>query len=331
MRVSTNSIYRDYQRNLNDSQFKVNSENLRISSGKKNLNIADNTADVVDADIFRNKMNRNDSYIGIINNNLDKMQQTDTTLRAISDKMQEIRENVVDVSKTSTGYNHFAIAQSIKGALNDIIALANSDNNGTYLFSGNMTKPKDIKDANPGLNDMPFEIVQGASTSANPSGLSVVFKGNNKDINVNITDKSSETINTKAEDLFGAGGTEALQKIIDIYNVIAYDSSGNQRPANTLLNANEIASLNTLQKNVADKYDEMNVLASVNGSKINRLNDSMDFLKDENLRLDEFRAQKEDTDIAESAMKLKKEENVLQFALQVGSRINQLNLFQFLK
>ena len=117
MRVSTNSIYRDYQRNLNDSQFKVNSENIRISSGKKNLSIADNVADVVDADSFRISMKRNDSYLSNIANNTDKLQQTDTALRAISDKIQEIREYVVDVSKTSTGYNHFAIAQSIKGTL----------------------------------------------------------------------------------------------------------------------------------------------------------------------------------------------------------------------
>ena len=85
-----------------------------------------------------------------------------------------------------------------------------------------------------------------------------------------------------------------------------------------------------MQKDVADKYDEMNILAAVNGSKINRLDSTRDFLLGENLRLDEYRSIKEDTDIAESAMNLKREENILQFALQVGSRINQLNLFQFL-
>lgn len=330
MRVSTNSVYRNYQRNLNDSQFKVNSENIRISSGKKNLNIADNTADLVDADSFRIAMKRNDSYINNISNNTDKLQQTDTTLRAISDKMQEIREYVVDVSKTSTGYNHFAIAQTIKGALEDIVSLANKDNNGDYLFAGTMTSPRDIQNANPTLNNMPFEVIHGASTPTNPSGLSIVFKGNNDDIKVNISDKSSEIVNTKAEQLFGAGGMEVLQKIIDIYNVVAYDQSGTQRPARTLLNATELSELNVLQKDVADKYDEMNIFASVNGSKINRLESTRDFLAGENLRLDEYRSIKEDTDIAESAMNLKREENTLQFALQVGSRINQLNLFQFL-
>ncbi|MCB0701849.1 MAG: hypothetical protein KDC55_04000 [Ignavibacteriae bacterium] len=330
MRVSTNSIYRDYQRNLNDSQFKVNGENLRISSGKKNHSIADNTADVVDADLFRNKISRNEAYLSNIGSNLDRLQQTDTTLREISDKMQEIRDYVVDVSKTSTGYNHFAIAQSIKGALEDIVTLANSDNNGAYLFSGNMISPKDIKNADPTLNELPFEIIQGTPTPTNPSGLSVVYKGNNEDINVNITDKSQERVNTKADEIFGAGGIEALERIIDIYNVVAYDQSGAQRPARTLLNASELAELNTLQKEVADKYDEMNILAAVNGSKINRLESTRNFLLDENLRLDEYRSLKEDTDIAESAMNLKREENILQFALQVGSRINQLNLFQFL-
>ena len=145
-----------------------------------------------------------------------------------------------------------------------------------------------------------------------------------------MTNKSSEIVNTQAEDIFGFGGIDTLQKIIDIYNVVAFDQSGNQRPARTLLNADEIAELNTLQKEVADKFDEINVLASVNGSKINRLESTRDFLQSENLRLDEYRSLREDTDIAESAMNLKREENILQFALQVGSRINQLNLFQFL-
>ena len=102
MRVSTNSIYRDYQRNLNDSQFKVNSENIRISSGKKNHSIAENTADVVDADLFRNKISRNEAFLNNIGSNLDRLQQTDTTIREISDKMQEIRNYVVEESKTRT-------------------------------------------------------------------------------------------------------------------------------------------------------------------------------------------------------------------------------------
>jgi flagellar hook-associated protein 3 FlgL len=330
MRVSTNSIYRDYSRNLNDSQFKVNAENLRISSGKKNLSIADNTSDVLDADKFRNQISKNESYLEIIKSNTDRLQQTDNTLRSISDKLQDVRSFVVDVSKTSTGYNHFAIAQSIKGALEDIVSLANSDNNGDYLFSGTMTSPQNIQDANPAMNNMPFEIEQGPATPTNPSGLSVVFKGNNDKVNVNISKTASEEVNTTAEELFGTGGVEVLQKIIDVYNVVAYDSSGNQRPARTLLNAQELGELNTLQKDVADRYDEMNIMASVNGAKINRLDSTLDFLEYENLRLDEYRSAKEDTDIAESAMNLKREENVLQFALQVGSRINQLNLFQFL-
>ena len=330
MRVSTNSIYRDYSRNLNDSQFKVNQENLRISSGKKNLSIADNTKDVLDADDFRNQISKNNSYLEIIKSNTDRLQQTDTTIRTISDKLQDIRSFVVDVSKTSTGYNHFAIAQSIKGALEDIVSLANSDNNGDYLFSGTMTSPQNIQDANPTMNNMPFEIEQGPATPTNPSGLSVVFKGNNEKINVNISSTATEEINTTAEELFGPGGVEVLNKIIEVYNVVAYDTSGNQRPARTLLNAQELADLNTLQKDIADRYDEMNIMASVNGAKINRLANNMDFLEYENLRLDEYRSAKEDTDIAEAAMNLKREENILQFALQVGSRINQLNLFQFL-
>ena len=110
--------------------------------------------------------------------------------------------------------------------LSDLITAANADNNGKYIFSGTITSADSIatnasENSIANTNNMPFELVQGEATADNPSGLSVVFKGNNKDREINKDSKTSEVINVKADDLFGEDSTEMFKPIIDMYNLLA--------------------------------------------------------------------------------------------------------------
>lgn len=331
MRISNNQIFIDFKRNLFQTQNKISKENIRLSSGKQNHSIADNVEDVVKAKDLTFEIQKNSIYIKKIQSTNEEMQHVDDSLRFISDKIQEIRDYTIDVSKTSTGYNHFAIANSVKGLLEDLIRETNSDFNGKYLFSGTLNTPNSIKTANPSMDHLPFNLIDGAASPTNPSGLSVVFKGNNDSRTIKSSDTSEEIVNTKAEDLFGTDSIELFETIIDIYNIMAFDENGDKRQASSLLNKNETEQLNQLQKNLADFYDNINILASTNGSKLNRFEDLRFQLENENIRLSEYKSIREDTDVVKSAIELKKEENILSYALQVGSRINQISLFDFLR
>ena len=64
---------------------------------------------------------------------------------------------------------------------------------------------------------------------------------------------------------------------------------------------------------------------------LNRIVNLRDQLTDENIRLKDYRSIREDADVAEAALNLRREETALQYALQVGARINQTSLFDFLR
>ncbi|HPI19970.1 MAG TPA: hypothetical protein PKY56_06320, partial [Candidatus Kapabacteria bacterium] len=67
-----------------------------------------------------------------------------------------------------------------------------------------------------------------------------------------------------------------------------------------------------------------------NGSRINRLGAISLQMTEENTRLKEYRSLQADTDVASSAIKLSQDETALNYALQVGSRLIQQTLFDFL-
>jgi|GEM_PF-6018887 len=56
-----------------------------------------------------------------------------------------------------------------------------------------------------------------------------------------------------------------------------------------------------------------------------------ELMKNEIVRLKDYRSFKEDADMVDVSMNLKREENALNYTLQIGGTLNKLNLFDFLR
>jgi flagellin-like hook-associated protein FlgL len=258
------------------------------------------------------------------------MRVVNDNLEAISDSFLRIRNLAIDATSTGNNTNLGMLAGYIKGIMDDIMISANSSFAGHYLFSGTLTTGDSIKAANPGLNDLPFEIIQGTVTQNNPSGLEVVFKGNNKERSINKDVSSTEVINITAGHMFGQNGIEVFQSVIDIYNLMTYKSDGTLRGKADSLNLEEQNKLDSLQKNVADIYEKLLEVSSENGTRLNRLDSISNQMTEESTRLKELLSIETDTDMANSTINMMKEETALQYTLQVGARLIPQSLFDFL-
>jgi flagellar hook-associated protein 3 FlgL len=330
MRITENSTVAPYLRNLQDVQTRLNLNQLRISTGKAIINISDDPKKLASSKNLTTFINRNNYYLDNIEKSIEETQAVDEQIDAISEKYMNLRELAIDSTVTGNLESLSSLAVNVKGILTDLVRDANYDVGGKYLFSGTATTPDSVQSSNAVTDDLPFEIIEGTATTDNPSGLSVVFKGNNEDRIINTDESSSEVINVKADTLFGKDGTEMFDAIIDLYNVIAYDDTGAKRDENSIFSTTDTEKLNTAQQKISNYYDVINIAGAKNGSRMNRLELMREQLVNENSRLEDFRSIEEDTDTAKASLELAKDQNALDYSLKIGSQLFPASLFDYL-
>jgi flagellin-like hook-associated protein FlgL len=318
-----------FLRNLRDIQTRMNLNQLRISTGKAIINISDDPRKLASSKNLSTYINRNEYYLNTIDKSLEELRAVDEQIDSISEKYLKIREIAVDATATGNTQSLSSLAVYVKGLLTDLVRDGNFDLSGKYIFSGTATTADSIESAESSSSDQPFELISGEATEDNPSGLRVVFNGNFNDRIVDTDERSSEVINVKANELFGADGTEMFNAIIELYNVLKYDENGVERTDNSVFSTSDTEKLNVAQQKVSNYYDKINTIGSKNGSKLNRLEMIREQLVNENARLEDFRSIEEDSDTARASLELAKDQSALNYSLQIGAQLYPSTLFDF--
>lgn len=330
MRITEKSAIIPYQRNLEEIQTRRFKENLRLSTGKQIQSISESPDKLVQVKELTTHIEKNNAHISNLEEVLKELSQVDDRMQGIADKFQQIRQLAVDASAVGNTNALYALGTYVKGLLEDIVNDANTDFNGKFLFSGTKTNSASLDQIVPGQNDMPFELLSDSPSADNPSGLRVIFKGNNKDRVINKDSNSEEIINSTASEIFGGSGTEVFKPIIDLVNLLTYNQDGTKRSQGDLLSRDEMARLNEYQKKIMDVYEHLDTVTARNGARLNRLEAVRDQVNQENTRLKELRSLDADTDVAASTLKLMQEDTALQYTLQTGAKIIPQSLFDFL-
>ena len=330
MRITQNSIIPKYQRSLEETQYRRFMEQSRLTTGKDIVTISEAPKETVMIKHFSTLLSQNEKYLNNLDLSINELQNVSEQLNTIADKFREIRDTAINTVRDGASGSLYPIGTQIRNIMKDIITLTNMEFNGHYVFSGTRTSAESLAPQPPQQNNLPFEIIEGESTPENISGLEVVFKGNNKDRIINKSSISTEKINANADELFGGNGDEIFKTIVNLFNVIAFNKDGTKREVVDSLTSEDIGELNTYQKEIADYFDRINSVNAKIGIKINRLDAISSQTKEENIRLEDFRSLYEDTDIADAAIQLSKEENLLQYTLQIGGRLLRQSLLDFL-
>jgi len=329
MRISSKQILPSYLRNLELINNRKQTEEVRLSTGKKITTISDEPKDLVDSKLIQNKIETNNTYIRNIENSLNEMRLASEIIDHLSGQFQKIKELSIDATQIGNLGQTESLAVYVKGILEDIVRNSNENMNGSYLFSGTKTILKSLENIEGSKIDGPFELIEEEKTKDNPSGLKVIFKGNNEERTVNKDNYSIEKINVTSEELYGKN-LDAINYIIKLYNILRYDEDGNIRKEKRI-SLEEFDKLNFYQQQIANNVDNLNRTNSVLGSRINRLESYRTLYESTNIRLNDIFSIKSDTDVAKSAMNLKLEETALQYSLSIGSKILPNTLFDFLR
>ncbi len=330
MRVTQYSAIEPYKNNLQEIGQRLLNNQMRIATGKDIQSIGDAPDRIPDIKKLSSLISSNEKFLTIIENQISEFQYSDNQLQGISDIIQKTRQTAIDATQVGNTGNIPVLATVIKGYIEDMINNANADYNGRFLYAGTKTNSDSFDPTVPNSNNLPFELIQDTPTSSNPSGLKVVFKGNFEDKVINKDQNSSEVINTKADEIFGAGGTEFFDTMINLYNLLEYRTDGTPRTSSDVFSQEEIGKLNNLQKQISDFSAQIDKTIAQNGARSNRFDALRLQITDENTYLKDLLSSKQDTDVANVSLELAKDQNALQYALQVGGRIIPTSLLNFL-
>jgi flagellin-like hook-associated protein FlgL len=331
MRITQNTIYTPYERTLNDIQQRKYNDQMKISSGNAVQSLSDDPTSVVNSKQLTSIIDRNVKYQNNIDTAVQEIQASSDQIDAMGNSLADLRQIAVEATSTGNYPTLYSLGDSVKGILQDLVKNASTDFNGQYLFSGTLTTASSIATTSRSQNTDPFEITTQRASSDNPSGLKVVFKGNNEDREINSGDHSTEQINAKASDIFGGDGDDLFSAVVNLYNVITYNSDGTTRTENSPFTSDDMTKLNDAQSKIATLADQMNQAGAKLGSKLNRFQSISDQITQTNTKLKDFRSTQQDTDMAQASIDLAKDDNALQYALKVGSYISQQSLFDFLQ
>jgi len=331
MRITQGSVFTRMGYTVQELQSKIDVAHAKISTGREIQQLSDNPTAVGEIQNLNEILSRNSSYAKNIEESTSELQTVSEIIENSANIVQEVRMQANEAMKPSNLDKLPVFAVQVRNLLTDLINQANSELHGHLLFAGTKTTAASIVPVPPETNTLPFELVQDTPSANNPSGLRVAFKGNLQDRSINRSSTATETINVTADKLFGGSGTETFDHIIDLYNKLAYDESGTLRQPGQPATAADTQRIQGTLANIGNAFDNMNTTNSVVGVKINRLQMISEQMSMENMRLSALRSNLEDTDMAKAALDMQRGQASLQYSLQIGAKLIQQSLFDFLR
>ena len=330
MRISQKTTIEPYQSTLNSLQKKQFDDNTRLTTKRNIVDLADAPDDLTYAKNLSAIITQNKSFIDVIDQTVSEMNVMEESAQNISDTFNSIRTISIDATLTGASGNLFSLGVNLKGYLTDLLSDANVDFGGKFSFSGTKTTVGSLTQTEDSKTDLPFELIEGEKTADNPSGLKVVFKGNNNERMINKEQKSTEVINITASEIFGGDGTEIFSTVIDMYNKLTYDDQGNLRDTNDVFSTADIAEISDMQAKIATQNEKLINAISRLGAKSTRLTTLSSQMASENVTLEGLKSAKYDTDYAQVVSSLKLTETALNYTLAVGAKMFNTSLLDFL-
>lgn len=294
MRISENSMVRDFLKNLESARLRWFNWSRQVSTGKKIQKPSDNPADSARLVRIRDEFSRTNQYLRNVSRAQSKLGTASSALNALRNLTISISEKTgFALTGTTSQDSRDAIALELRGMLKNVEQIAATRVDGLYIFSGSRVDTAPVAQVGgnyvyQGDDQAPtIEVTQGANIQVGVPGSEV------------FSDISADLLNTLKQliDQLESGDLTAAQL-----------SLGGIQDAGKAIDAARFKISTGI--NQADSADT-------------RLNGQLLDLTAEVSRL-------EDADMAEAISRMAQSETALNASLGAGSRMQQGNLFDYI-
>lgn len=327
MRITNPTISRNYTSNLNKNLQRLNRDFNKVQTGRGYMKMAEDTATAVRAMNVRRNMSKVESYIDNTKTTQSTFSAAETNLLQISSLTQGVRELYTSVSGDKSEDELKIIATQLGKYREEILTLANGQFADRYLFGGtNTNSPPFAFNVNNKLtyNGVPVEDIEKSSGEYDylfndaayvDLGLGMTMKGGIQDQDVIENSAFKNTL--VGIDFLGFGPDNIVDTIQDMIDSIS-SGSYNVETHGKLLNS------------FIETAEGIGVAITNIGADSQYLDFTLSRLEDQQYNLTERQDTLEFADPYESITNWEMSDYVYNAALQMGSRLLQSTLFDFI-
>lgn len=323
MRLTNNMIMRKYMANLNTSLTTLNNLNEQTSSGMKFSKMSEDPAAALKAFQVRRNLSQITLYKSNVLDIQNSLSDIELSVSNLNNTLSDINAQIIQ-GRTGT-YNasdKIVIAITLKDMQQQILEISNSKFSGKFIFGGpNVTQPPFTLDANSKLLYNGVDV-DGPGPFANEPIYVDIGLGLSTDTSGNIIPQSAFNKSHPGSELLGTGkDTEGISN--NLYNVVGKIAE--------MFQNNDLTDIDKYVNKFSKNVEEVMVQYANVGEK----SKSLEYLSNR-LDTDENNAlhkqnNLEAVDLAKSILDFKNQELSYNAALQMGAKILQLSLVDYLR
>lgn len=297
MRVSQKIIFDTIKLNLENLTEDLNRANTVVASGKRILKLSDDPVGLTQVLNTKSTLSNIEQLGRNINMGKSWLAASESTLTGVQDLISSMKALCVQMATSTTGADERrSAAETVQNTLEELVALANTEVNGRYIFAGSKT-----------------DAVAFTLNADN----TVTYNGNNNPFSVKIGKDATVEVGRDGEAVFGTFGQSD-----DIFDTLS--------DLKTALQSNDVGGIQTAMSNLDTHFDDISSDISDVGSKMIRMETRDNILQDLNFSGTERLSKIEDADITEAIIDLKAKELAYQAALASSARVMQLSLVNYM-
>lgn len=309
-RITNSYLSQSILSNTMMNQSKYVSLNFQYSTQKKVNNLSDDPISLTSLMNSKNDMSKIDAYLKSVGTSNAQLQMSESTLSLVNKDLDRINQLATQAANELNGADEASdIADEIEESLKNIITLANTKYNGSYLFSG----------AN--VNTPPYAT----------DGTNCTYQGttdaDNLQVKVQVSEGSSIVVNENGDGIFG-------QYYVDVSgNTVSQGAIGHVKELLADLRStppnydNVRAKLDVLKKDM----DNVTYYQTKAGTSMSMLEKTKTQLQSQNISADTLRSTIEDANLVEIASKMQYQQFALQASLQSSTNVLQQSLLNYMQ
>lgn len=318
MRITNTAMVRSHLYDTQQNLSRMNKINEQINSGKVVNRVSDDPHKAIRIMNMNNEIKYTEKYNYNIDETVGWMNNTDASLENFGNLLKDVKDNIIKVGNGTYSQEEIkAINAEMNEKIKEIADTLNTTHGGKYMFGGS------------NVDEAPIKLIE------NPDGtvtLEINKNSNTDDLKADISDGTSIDYNVSVGEIFKVKGEngntvnllDEVNKISDLMNKIANGDEQDATKAKEELLGNVKGNIDKLYNHSLDERTSLGVRVST-AEKIKELNDENILNMKSILSLDQ------DVDHVEKFIELKSAELVYQASIQVGTKLIQPTILDYMR
>ena len=299
--------YTSYQVQLDLQRTKEQMSTLteQIASGNRLTKLGDDPTASALVLNFQDSIQQNNSYIKQADTATSFLQTSETAVQAVSDTISQLQVLLVQAGSTASG--RLATVPGVTGIRDNLLALANTQSQGKYLFAGTNT------------TTTPFSLT---ATGAN-------YAGDSNNITLDVSANTTVATNIPGDTVFFNGVKNSSGDIFaQVSNILSY--LNNSALADVIDPVSGKTNIQTASDNLDAIFGNIQSNLAVLGGRQSSLQQLKDNTSNYNASLQNIQDSYQAVDYPAASADYSQAQISQQAALSMLSKMNTLNLFNYL-